>query len=39
MVMKRLTTETMTEKIRKFALRNDFKAIAITTPNKLKDLP
>lgn len=39
MVMKRLTTENMTQKIRKLALQNGFKAIGITTPNKLKDLP
>jgi epoxyqueuosine reductase QueG len=39
MVVKRLTAENMTQKIRKLALQNGFKAIGITTPNKLKDLP
>jgi hypothetical protein len=38
-VMKRLTPENMTEKIRKVAPQNGFKAMGITTPNKLKDLP
>lgn len=34
-----MTTENLTQEIKKFALQNGFKAIGITTPNKLNDLP
>ena len=39
MVRKRLITENLTQEIKKLAIENGFKAIGITRPDKLDDLP